>query len=103
MTDLERAQVVKEMSDVLWEAHRKEHADLHESITLAREDMARRLEGMNEFRRQMSETEAKYLTRSEWHTNHESLEKQVRQLERLVWTAAGAATIIAFLLNWIKK
>ncbi len=99
MTDAERAEVVQAMSDVLWAAHGKEHSDLHESITLAREDMARRLEGMNEFRRQITEAESKFVTRTEL----ESLERQVRQLERLIWMATGGLTVIMFAINFLKK
>ena len=99
MNDEERAETTKAMSDALWTAHNKEHFDLHESIKLAREDMARRLDAMNEFRRQITEAEAKYVTRIEM----EALEKQVRQLERLIWMATGGLTVIMFLINYLRR
>jgi hypothetical protein len=113
-----------------WEAHRREHALLHDSLTLARDEMTRKLETMNEFRRQIEQAELKYVTRSEWSAQHNSLEtqarntqtqvteqearslkmdfaetvdKRIRSVEKLVYIASGAVMIIAFLLNWIRK
>ena len=114
--------------------HEKEHEAEQHAALLAMSNMDRRLEGMNEFRRQISDTEAKYATKNELALHAASNETQlssvrdrlgacertqikdrgdsldrisaearVRALERLVYMATGAVTVIMIILNFVKK
>jgi hypothetical protein len=73
-----------------------------------------RLEGLNEFRKQLDSMVGGLLSRIEYSNAHQALvaqiaaqredsEKRFRALERLVWMAAGAVTIIAVLINLLRK
>jgi len=85
-------------SEERWEGHQREHENLEKSLDLARENVSTRLDGMNEFRRQITEAETKFVTRPEL----DGIKKQISQLERLIWIATGAVMVIVFLLNYMN-
>ena len=114
--------------------HEKEHEAEQHAAALATDNMNRRLEGMNEFRRQITDAETKYSTKVEMTAHIDSNETQLtvikdrlgacertaiqdrgntldrksaddrfRALERLVYMATGAVTVIMIILNFIKR
>jgi predicted nucleic acid-binding Zn-ribbon protein len=114
--------------------HEKEHESEQHAASLAMANMDRRLEGMNEFRQQINDTEARYSTKSDLAAHAASNETQLsgikervgacertaikdrgdsldrvsaetrfRALERLVYMASGAITVIMIILQFVKK
>jgi len=88
------------------EAHEKEHVLMAENASHAREAMDLRLKAMNEFRTQISNERASYLTQDKFDVKHEALErvvvariefaeKRVMELEKMVANMKGRSTAIA--------
>ncbi len=76
---------------------------------IARIDMNTRLEGMNEFRRQIEQTSSQFRTKAEAYADQRRIELQfdgvevrMRALERTIYMAGGAVAIITLLLRFIK-
>lgn len=70
----ERDRAQREMINIRFAAHGDLHINLEHSLTLAREDLGNRLEGMNEFREEMRLSDAKYVTRAEADASRNALE-----------------------------
>lgn len=73
---------LREVVDLHWEAHQREHESDNRAIVLAREDVNRRLEGMNELRNQITDERGDYMTRKEYDAKHDTLIERVSALER---------------------
>jgi len=103
----------------------KEYVDdkflaLEKSLTLARTDMDRRLEGMNEFRDQLNRQAATFVTRDTCSISSEKREADIRMLRESRATLEGKASqqsvyvtlalsflsllfgAISLVLHWIK-
>ena len=88
---------LKELIETRLTAHNRQHELEGTAISTARAEMNRRLEGMNEFRAQISAAENKYLNRNEWETAHRLLEQQVRAVENtLMENRSTSMTLAAF-------
>jgi len=74
-----------------------------EALDVARRDMNRRLDQMNEFREQLARQEMTYLRKDEYDSAHSSMEKRISSLERLVYVGVGAALIINALLVYFLR
>ena len=94
-------------------AHEKEHELLERARVDSRDEMARRLDSMNEFRRQLERAEQSLMSREEWRLAHAALIDRVevmgaavdirfRSLERLVYIGVGASGIIGAALHFVK-
>jgi hypothetical protein len=70
---MEDVAALKELLDQRFKAHCREHELMEIARTETRDDMERRLDGMNHFVEKMDAIEAKYVTRAEWQIQHESL------------------------------
>jgi len=68
---------LRERLDTQTAAHDKIHQCEGLALTLAREELNGRLESMNEFRAQITESEAKYITRNEWDAQNSTLRVKV--------------------------
>jgi hypothetical protein len=73
-------------------AHELVHKELSDNVDLARQTLDYRLEGMNQFRAQILEERAKYLTREEYNIQHSALQSTLQiysttQQDKLVLTA----------------
>jgi hypothetical protein len=75
------------------------------ALQVAHMDMDRRLEGMNQFREELTRNTLQYINKDEYSANHQALELRIEQintsneqrlraLERLVYIGVGAAIII---------
>ena len=93
-----------------WEALDRQQLLRERALQIAEAGMNRRLEGMNEFRKALEDSEKKYITRTEWDAGHSKLtdtvrdldravDRRLRTLERTIWMATGAVGLIAFLMN----
>src|SRR5579863_4897211 len=74
------------------------------ALQVAHMDMDRRLEGMNQFREELTRNTLQYINKDEYSANHQALELRIEQintsneqrlraLERLVYIGVGAAII----------
>jgi hypothetical protein len=68
------------------------------AIEVARAEMNRRLDQMNEFREQLKDQERTYVTKVEFSPSYQQVEKRIASLERLVYIGFGAALIVNALL-----
>jgi hypothetical protein len=71
---------------------------LKEATNLARENMERRLEGMNEFRHQLNSQAATFITREAFEARHNLLQIQVDELRAFKATSEGKASQISVLI-----
>jgi hypothetical protein len=104
----------QKLSAAHWKFDRYQQKRLDEIRNLEKSAINFRLEGMNEFRKQIQDTQDRYLPKAEYVRAHEAVEQNLitlrestetrfRALERLVWMAGGAVTVIMVILNFIKK
>ena len=115
---------LKELLQAHFQAHEREHELMDRANVIAREEMNRRLDEMNNLRRQIEQVEAKFFTRTEWEKAHAALVSVVQQnersstlalteygkavdgrfrvTERWVWMASGAVALLALLMHWLK-
>lgn len=68
-----------------------------EALRTATTALERRLEGLNEFRRQLTDQNASFLTKAEYDAKHEALIGRVSTLERAAERNAGAIATWRFL------
>ena len=72
-----------------------------EAIEIAREDVERRLDGMNEVREQISSERGRYLTREMYDERHQVLTDLVGSLENRVSAIEGGSLIKAATIGWL--
>lgn len=75
---------------------------LDRATSVASEAMNKRLESMNEFRAQLKDQNATFLTRNEYEAKHALLESKIESLQRIVYLATGAVLIIDYFIKFIK-
>ncbi len=94
--------------DERWTAHRREHALENEALRvletaqqraleLARADVDRRLEAMNELRAQITNERGNYISRAEYEAKHEQLVERIQTLETGQAALLGRLTVVAAL------
>ena len=111
---------LKELLEAQFVFHKREHELLENANVIAREEMNRRLEDMNNLRHQIERAESMYVNRDEHNTlvasldskysnvmelvssKDESYNERFRSIEHYVWMGVGAAGLIGGLLHWMK-
>lgn len=76
-------------------AHSREHALTEEAIDRAREAMEKRLDGMNEFRGQLSDQAARFVARAEFDIATATFRRELAQTSRFVWMGLGIVSLLA--------
>jgi hypothetical protein len=105
---------LKELITLRFDALDREERLRNDSLELARSEMNRRLEGMNEFRAQMNRAEQTYLTRGEWTLANQAVEVKLtaatnsaegrfRSLEKLVYIGVGLAIAISTIASFLLR
>ncbi len=75
---------------------------IEKELRLSRESLDKRLESMNEFREQMSDQQKSYLPRAEYYARHETLEKRIAGLEKIVWGMGGGIALIEVISHLVQ-
>lgn len=70
------------------QAHAREHGMVELAVSKAEQAMSDKLEGMNQFRQQISDERTNYITRSEFQRFEEGLQKQLSEMKDLLGTHA---------------
>ena len=112
----ETQQLAQEVKDVAQEVkHLKElmelrFSNLDEAISVARERVDDRLEGMNELREQIQNERGQYLTRDSYDREHKALEIRVGALELQnskwtgsLWMLGAALSAVVVIVNVLLK
>lgn len=76
---------------------------IEKATTLASNAMDKRLEGMNEFRNQLKDQAALFLTRVEYEAKYQQLYEKIESLQRIVYMGVGLALGIEFILKFFVK
>jgi hypothetical protein len=74
---------------------------LKEATNLARENMERRLEGMNEFRNQLNSQANTFMTRDAFEARHLLIQTQVDDLRAFKATSEGKASQLSVIISFI--
>ena len=111
---------LKELLQAHFKAHEREHELLDKANIVAREEMNRRLDEMNNLRHQIETAESTFVKRDEHDSlvaaldskygtvmalvasKDESYNERFRSIEHYVWMGVGAAALIGGLLHWMK-
>ena len=80
-----------------------EHIESHivyseRAVDKAEEAMTKRLEGMNEFRSQLTDQSKMFMTIDTYDVNHKLLESKIEALQKIVWGGLAVVSFIAFLI-----
>ena len=79
-----------------------ERLNAHEkALEIARREMERRLEGMNEFREQLNHQTATFLTRTEIGLMHEKIDNDITDLKKAKNIAEGKASVASVYVAWL--
>ena len=76
---------------------------IEKSTNLAKEDMERRLEGMNEFRTQLKDQTATFINRGEYDTKHQLLLDSLNNLSKIIYMGLGGVLVLEFLFKFFVK
>jgi len=71
------------------------------AMNLARENLERRLEGMKEFRNQLKDQSARFLTRDEYVFAHDKVIADIRTLLQAKDILAGKASMSHIYISWL--
>ena len=71
------------------------------STNLARENMERRLEGMNEFRQALKDSNDSFITRQEWQIQITKMEEDIRMLREAKANTEGKASMTSVYVSYI--
>jgi len=96
MTESDNTVSLKEYVDTRFNA-------LELSLDKANQVLNARLETMNEFRGQMKDQTATFITRVEFEAKHDSLYNRIESIQKIVYMGLGALTIIEFLFKFLIK
>lgn len=80
-----------------------EHIESHilyseRAVDKAEEAMCKRLEGMNEFRSQLSDQSKTFLTVTVYDANHKLLETKIEALQKIAYTGLGIVALLSFII-----
>lgn len=87
------------LSGERWKAHHEVHKTEDRVRTDTKEEMNRRLEGMNQLR----EENARFITRAEYGSAHKSLDERVDTLARLVYIGLGIVLLAGLVIGWLVQ
>lgn len=73
---------------------------VNEATRIAKDDMDRRLEGMNEFRATLQDQASRFVIRSEYNSAHERLVEDIRSLRESRAEIAGKASMSAVIFAY---
>ena len=88
---------MEEMDQILWEGHHREHEMEQKALEVARAEIERRLEGMNELRAQITSERGNYIARAEFEAKHEQITQRLGSLETLQAGVLSRLTVVAAL------
>jgi Mg2+ and Co2+ transporter CorA len=88
----------EELVDYIKEMRRSDQ----EQLRNARESMEKRLESINEFRGQLRDQAAGFVTREEHSAKHSEIEARLRGVEKLIWMGAGGVAVMQVILHFLK-
>ncbi len=74
--------------------------EIKDSVKVAYTSMEKRLEGMNEFRGQLKDQTAKFVTREEIDAKILNVDKDLRSLQRIVYIGIGITLTLQFLFKF---
>jgi hypothetical protein len=74
-----------------------------EAINLAKKEIDRRLNEMNELRKQIDNERHVYVSRLEYDSKHTSTVESIGALQRIIWGATGALLAIQFVLAFALR
>jgi hypothetical protein len=66
----------------------------NEALRLARDEIDRRLEGMNELRDQIARERGDYLSRQEYASEYKALITELASIQKFMWMIAGGLAIV---------
>lgn len=75
--------------------------EVEEKTELARREVDRRMEGMNELRAQIEQERGQYMTRELYDQRHEALVGRVGRLDNRLATLEGGTQIRAATVGWL--
>ena len=80
-----------------------EHIESHilyseRAVEKAEDAMCKRLEGMNEFRAQLSDQSKTFITYDVYDVNHKLLESKIDSISKTVWIGIGIAIAFSFVV-----
>jgi len=104
-------------SDLLWDAHHREHDAITKALERAQQAMEHRLEGMNEFRAQLSDQVSTFMTREQIGEREKTIDLAVTQLREQVnlldrwravmegrlWALSVGFTIVTIAINVVAR
>lgn len=73
------------------------------ALSLAKEDINRRLEGMNELRAQILAERGQFTLRSEYEAKHEILGNAIRDLQKYQYMSMGALAVFQIVIAIVLK
>lgn len=77
--------------------------DVKDSVKTAYTSMEKRLESMNEFRTQLKDQAARFVTREEMESKIDNLVEKMESLQKIVYVGLGAVLALEFLLRFFIK
>jgi len=83
------------------------HIKNEEALKAAKDDMNRRLEGMNGFQRQIDNQTKTFISRDEYEVKHQLVNHRIEGLSKMVYIGVGILIVvqvaIGIVLNFIPK
>lgn len=75
----------------------------HFAVTLAKEEIDRRLAEMNEMRAQINQERGSFLSRAEYESKHEVLASLIVSLQRFQWMITGGLFVFQILIAVVLR
>ena len=70
------------------------HLKNDEALRSAKDEMNRRLEGMNEFRKQLEKQTVTFLSREEYEAKHQLINHKIEGLSKMVYIGVGILIVV---------
>jgi Fe2+ transport system protein B len=101
MIEIPCREIIEAKKEIESLCHKIKSISLHqkEALILARSEMERRLDGMNEFREQMEKQANSFALRKEEELKHSIIEERIRNIERRIDTQAGSTKWIDHIIT----
>ncbi len=82
-------------------AHDRVHQMAEKAIDIAKMEVDRRLDGMNQLRDQINNERGVYMTRHEYEAKHDALDGTIRDLQKFQWMMTGALLVVQLLIGLV--
>ena len=92
---------IKESIDKVDKTSKLRHKNVVASTTLARENLERRLEGMNEFRQTLKDVNSTFITRTEYQAQLDKLIEDVKLLREAKANLEGKASMGSVYVSYV--